>query len=80
MFIHIKHLPNTFKRQTLPKYLVSREQLKEKLQVPRERRYIVPGLVLNKTGFFAVPKGDVILIFYNVTKCLLDTDLWCPSF
>ena len=36
--------------------------------------------MLNKTGFFAVPKGDDICIVYNATKSLFNTALWCPSF
>ena len=68
MFIHRKDFPNSRKIQIWPKDPVSREHIKKNLQVTRKRSYIVPGLVLNKAGFFAVPKGVGISIVYNDTK------------
>ena len=80
MFIHSNYLPNDWKIQTWNKDPVSQDQIKDKVPVPRERNYIVSGLVLNKTGLFAVTKGDDTHIFYKAENCSLKADLWCTIF
>ena len=76
MFINHKNLPNACKIQTRPNDPISREQIKENLQVPRERRHIVLGLVMNKTVLFDVIKGVDICIVYDTIECLLSAALW----
>ena len=80
MFIHCKYFWNAWKIQSWTKDTVSREQLKEKLQFPMERRYIIRDLVLNKEGLFYVPKGNGTFIVYDATKSLFNLALFCPSF
>ncbi len=81
LFVIPKHLPNFHAPQVLPKDPEVRKKLLDKIQVPRTKRYIVPGFVRSKTGYFHVPKGDSdIRIVYDATKCGLNKALWSPNF
>ncbi len=81
LFVIPKHLPHFNEQQVLPKDPSVREKLLSKIQVPRNKRYIVPGFVLSKTGYFDVPKGESdIRIVYDATKCGLNRALWSPNF
>ena len=81
LFIHPNLLPNYWKRQAWPSDSDKRSKLKDKVSVPRRRRYITRGYVKSLTGFFAVPKGENdIRIVYDASKCGLNDALWCPNF
>ena len=81
LFIHPNLLPNYWKRQSWPSDADQRSKLKDKVSIPRGRRYITRGYVKSLTGFFAVPKGDNdIRIVYDASKCGLNDALWCPNF
>ena len=81
LFVHWKHLPTFTDPQRLPKDPEIRDKLLKKVQVPRSKRYIVPGNVKSKTGFFPVPKGENdIRIVYDATACGLNRALWSPNF
>ena len=70
MFINHKNLPNACKIQTRPNDPISREQIKENPQVPRERRHIVLGLVMNKTVLFYIHDknmGKACTILHNLS-------------
>ncbi len=81
LFVNRKHLPLFTDSPNLPKDPTTRQQLLDKLQVPRTKRYIKPGLVHSRTGYFAVPKGtEDIRLVYDATKCGLNRALWSPNF
>ncbi len=81
LFVTRKYLPQFLENPNLPKDPVTRQQLLDKLQVPRSKRYIAPGRAISRTGYFAVPKGkDDIRIVYDATKCGLNRALWSPNF
>lgn len=55
--------------------------MQEKLQLVRDRRYVVGGSVESLTSFFAVPKGDDdIRMVYDGTKSGLNASIWVPRF
>jgi len=81
LFIHPTLLPNYWARQSWPSDQDQRTKLKDKVNVPLQRRYITRGYVKSLTGFFAVPKGENdIRIVYDASKCGLNDALWCPNF
>ena len=81
LFIHPNLLPKFWQRQSWPSDSKARSNLKDKVSVPRGRRYITRGYVRSLTGFFAVPKGDNdVRIVYDASKCGLNDALWCPNF
>jgi hypothetical protein len=58
-----------------------RRQVREKMQVARDRHYIAPGEVISLTNYFPVKKGDCdIRMVYDATKSGLNRALWTPSF
>ena len=76
-----KDLPSFTAGQRLPSNPAVRQKLLDKLQVPRTKRYIVPGDVKSRTGYFDVPKGkNDIRIVYDATACGLNKALWSPNF
>jgi hypothetical protein len=59
----------------------TREQIKEKLGVVRDRRYIAPGFVRSLTAFFSVPKGEEdVRMVYDGTISGLNDSIWVSRF
>ncbi len=74
-------LPSYKESLNVPSDPQVRQQLHEKLQVPRRKRYICEGHTRSRTGYFPVPKGENdIRIVYDATKCGLNQALWAPNF
>jgi hypothetical protein len=52
-----------------------------KLMKVFDRRYLLYGMILSLTSFFAVPKGDIdVRIVYNGTYSGVNAHLWAPWF
>lgn len=67
--------------QKYPKNQVEKNLMIQKVLVPINRGYIVPGRVKSLSGFFSVPKGPTdIRLVYDTTKCGLNKCLWSPRF
>ena len=65
----------------MPKEPALVEQIKEKINMVRVRRYISGGQALILTSYFHVPKGESkIRIVYNMTAWGLNFAFWVPPF
>jgi hypothetical protein len=80
--VHFRSEKPTFKRpQAANKSSEMMNQMKEKLDKVRRRRYIAPGFVSSLTSFFAVPKGDdAIRMVYDASVSGLKDSIWIPRF
>jgi hypothetical protein len=74
--------PPQYKRpQPKERDAVLRDQVRDKLEGVRKRKYIDKGSVKSLTSYFGVPKGDRdIRMVYDATRSRLNDSLWAPGF
>jgi hypothetical protein len=73
--------PRNFQSQKKEKDPGIRQSMGPKLMKVFARRYLLYGMILRLTSFFAVPKGDTdVRMVYNGTSYGMNAHLWAPWF